>query len=68
MLNNIQAHNHTVHGYLQALLTDPSQGVSTVQTDACLHSHNSLLRDTHNHIYRNDDCHSANDTTYARYK
>jgi hypothetical protein len=47
MLNNNQAHNHTVHGYLQAHRTDPSQGVSTVQPDACLHSHNSLCYVTH---------------------
>jgi hypothetical protein len=68
MLNNIQAHNHSVHDYLQAHRTDPTQGVSTVQPVACLHSHKSLLRDTHNHTYRNDDRHSANDTVYGRYK
>jgi hypothetical protein len=51
MLNNIQAHNHTVHGYLQTLLTDQSQGVSTVQPDACLHSHNSHCYVTHTITY-----------------
>jgi len=55
MLNNIQAHNHTVYSYWQALLTDRHK-VSTLCSETLFYINTTLIiMDTLNNLCNRND-------------